>query len=170
VPIYNGITLQFSGPPQPGQIMPQVSPDVFAQSGPIIPIQIQIPLVLSQSYPKAGTLIPAPVQGFALIDTGASITSVHEAIFTQLGVKQNGVASVGTAGGPTRQFTYPGRITFTGANFPAFEHPRILGCNLTGQVFLQNPSSPIIALIGRDILKRFVFVYNGTAGSFSLSG
>ena len=39
---------------------------------------------------------------------------------------------------------------------------RAVGANLKPQ--------GIIALIGRDILKQLVLVYNGTDGSFSLSG
>jgi hypothetical protein len=45
----------------------------------------------------------------------------------------------------------------------------MLGCDLVGNVVLGIPNARIIALIGRDILKLFVLVYNGSAGAWSLS-
>ena len=169
MPTYNGVSIQLPGPPQSGQALPQLSPDILAISGPIIQVQIQVPQVLAESLQKVASPIPPPVQGFALIDTGASISSADTSVFTQLGVSQNGVAVVGTAGGRQQQFTYPGRLSFPGTAIPAFDHPRLLGCDLAGHVVLGTPNARIIALIGRDILKLFVFVYNGTAGVWSLS-
>jgi hypothetical protein len=78
-----------------------------------------------------------------------------------------GTANVGTAGGRRKQSTYPVRLIFPGTAFPGFEHPAVLGADLSGQLAL--PQKPLIALIGRDILRRCVFVYNGSAGMFSLS-
>jgi hypothetical protein len=45
----------------------------------------------------------------------------------------------------------------------------MLGCDLAGQAVLGIPNVRIIALIGRDILKLFVLVYNGSAGAWALS-
>jgi hypothetical protein len=86
-----------------------------------------------------------------------------------MGIKQNGVALVGTAGGQQQQFTYPARFSFPGTGIPAFDHPKMLGSDLGGNVVLGIPNARLIALIGRDILKLFVFVYNGTAGVWPLS-
>jgi len=169
MPTYNGVSIQLAEPPRPGQPLPQLSPDVLAVSGPIIQVQIQAPQVLAETLQRAGAPLPPPVQGFALIDTGASISSADNSVFPQLGVSQNGVALVGTAGGQQRQFTYSARLSFPGTSIPEFEHPKMLGCDLTGQVILGMPSAKLIALIGRGILKLFVFVYNGTAGIWSLS-
>ncbi len=104
----------------------------------------------------------------ALVDTGASITAIDVPILSQLGVNPVGKASVGTADGPALQSTFPARIAFPGTGFPGFEIPAALGCNLQGQIVAMN-QKPIIALIGRDILSRFVFIYNGSAGMFTLS-
>jgi hypothetical protein len=60
-------------------------------------------------------------------------------------------------------------LSFPGTNLPEFDHPKMLGCDLGGNVVLGMPNARLIALIGRDILKLFVFVYNGTAGVWSLS-
>jgi hypothetical protein len=124
---------------------------------------------LAEALQKVAAPLPPPVQGFALIDTGASISSADTSVFTQLGISQNGVALVGTAGGQQQQYTYAARLSFPGTAIPAFDHPRMLGCDLAGHVVLGIPNARLIALIGRDILKLFVFVYNGTAGVWSLS-
>lgn len=169
MPTYNGISIQLPGPPRPGQPPPQLFPDGLAASGPIIQVQIQAPQVLAQALQKVAAPLPLPVQGFALIDTGASISSADTSVFTQLGISQNGVALVGTAGGRQQQYTYAARLSFPGTGIPAFDHPKMLGCDLGGQAVLGIPNVKIIALIGRDILKLFVFVYNGTAGVWSIS-
>lgn len=102
-----------------------------------------------------------------MIDTGASITAIDVSVLTALGVNPVGTASVGTAGGRRQQSTYPARLTFPGTGFPGFEHAGVLGCDLSGQFVAGNKR--VIALIGRDILRRFVLIYNGTGGMFCLS-
>lgn len=149
--------------------MPQPFPDALAGTGPVLQVRIEVPLVLAQSLQKANAPIPPPVEGFALVDTGASISSIDAPVFGQLNINQNGRALVGTAGGQHQQFTYPARLSFPGTGLPSMDHPKMLGCNLSGHVLFGNQSMRIIALIGRDILRSFVFVYNGTAGTWSLS-
>ena len=135
--------------------------------GPIIQIQIEVPSALAESLRLANQPIPNPVDGLALIDTGATITSIHAAILTGLGINPVGVANVGTAGGPQQQFTYPARFSFPGTPLPGFELAQVIGCDLTGQTVLNQ--RPLIGLIGRDVLSNAVLVYNGSAGMFSLS-
>jgi hypothetical protein len=68
--------------------------------GPILPVQIEIPTALATQFRQRGKAIPTPVSGFGLVDTGASVSAIHEAVIQQLDVKPVGIASVGTAGGP----------------------------------------------------------------------
>jgi hypothetical protein len=162
MPTFNSFALQ----QVPGQ-RPQPSPQAVAITGPIIPVQIEIAKALAQSLQAANQPIPSPVVGIALIDTGASITSFDMSVAVQLGINPNGVAQVGTAGGPQQLSTYQARFTFPGTPIPGFEHARVLGCNLAGQTVLNQ--QPVLALIGRDVLRLFVFVYNGTVGMWSVS-
>jgi hypothetical protein len=168
MPTHNSASFQVKGQVRPGQQqIPQLSPGLLAHNGPIIQVQIEVPSALAQSLQRANTAIPNPIDGFALIDTGASITSVDVTVFAQLGVNPNGIANVGTAGGPQQQSTYPARLLFPGTTLPSTDHARTLGCNLTGQTVLGGKK--IIALVGRDLLSRCVFIYNGSAGMWSLS-
>ena len=150
MPNNNSFAFQIRGQPQPGHAIPQPSPNTLAASGPVIQVQIEVPSALAQSLQRSGGAIPSPVDGFALIDTGASITSVDVNVFTQLGVNPNGVANVGTAGGPQQQSTYPARLSFPGTPIPTVDHSRTLGCNLAGQTVLG--ANRIVALTGRELL------------------
>ena len=156
----------FSFQQVPGQPI-QPSPASLAAMGPLIQIQIEVPSALAESLRLTNQPIPNPVDGVALIDTGATITSIHADILTGLGIQPIGIANVGTAGGPQQQSTYPARFTFPGTNLPGFELSQVIGCNLTGQ--MAPGQRPIIGLIGRDVLANAVLVYNGSAGMFSLS-
>ena len=167
MPTYNAFNFEIRGKPQPGQQIPQPSPKLLAAHGPIIQVQIEIPPALAEILQKSSTPIPNPVEGFALIDTGASITAIDNVIFTQLSINPNGITRVGTAGGPQQQATYPARLTFPGTSIPGVNLTKALGCNLAGQLVLGDRR--MIALIGRDILEAFILIYNGSAGMFSLS-
>jgi hypothetical protein len=163
MPVYNSFSFEQSGPGQPLQ----PSPRGLAANGPNIRVQIEVAAALAQSFQETNQAIPTPVVGVALIDTGASITAIDGSVVTQLGLNPNGVAMVGTAGGPQQQSTFQARFSFPGTPLLGFEHARVLGCDLAGQTVLNQ--QPIVALIGRDILSRCVLVYNGSAGVFSLS-
>ena len=147
---------------------PQVFPAGLRIAGPVLQAQVEVPTILATQLQQSGQAIPQPVAGFALIDTGASISAVDIEVVRQLGVQPVGVANVGTAGGPQQQETYPARFTFPGSNLPGIEFNELLGANLTGQV-VPVDGRPLIALVGRDILERFILVYNGPAGMFTLA-
>ena len=143
MPTYNRFILK---PPPPGQLGGTPNPEGLAVVGPILDIQIEIPTALAEVLQVANRPIPIPVVGIALVDTGASITSIDVSVATRLGLNPNGVARVGTAGGARQQSTYQARFSFPGTPLPGFEHPKVLGCDLTGQTVLNH--QPIIALIG----------------------
>jgi hypothetical protein len=137
-------------------------------AGPCLPVQVEVPPALAAQLQQTGQAVPAPVAGFALVDTGASVSAVDDTVIQQLGVQPIGMVPVGTAGGPQQQAIYPGRFTFPGTTLPAIDFGSLLGCNLAGQIVAIH-QGPLIALLGRDLLQSFVLVYNGPGGTFSLS-
>jgi len=156
----------FSFQNNPGQL-PQPSPQNLATTGPVIQIRVEVASALAASLIAAKQIVPNPIDGIALIDTGATITSIDASILTRLGINPVGVANVGTAAGPQQQSTYAARLSFPGTPLPGFELPQVIGCDLSGQTVLNQ--QPLIGLIGRDVLASAVLVYNGSAGMFSLS-
>jgi len=128
--------------------------------GPIIPIEVWVPSAL-ESYLRSHNMgVPPPVSGFALIDTGATVSAVDDLAIRILGVSPVDVASVGTAGGPQRQYVYPARFLVANRTW-VLEFTRVTGANLSDTGF--------IALIGRDFLSRALLVYNGLQGSFTVA-
>jgi len=76
------------------------------------------------------------------------------------------MAKVVTANGTAIYPRYPARLSFPETPIPAREFGRIFGADLSG--YREGPGPSIIALIGRDVLRDCVFVYNGREAFFSL--
>ena len=151
VPILNGIIS-----PTPGAL----GPVALQQNGPIIEIEVAVPTALEQLLKQTSKPVPPPVRGFALVDTGATMSAVDDSVVRSLGVAPIGLASTGTAGGPQTQNLYPAKFILQRAPW-TFEFGRVTGCNLSG--------TGMIALIGRDVLSNAILVYNGPLGVFSFA-
>lgn len=136
--------------------------------GPVVEVQVEVPQALAAALSALGQPIPAPVQGLALIDTGASVSAVDVTVIQQLGVQQVGQVSLATPTGAQPRQTFPGRFTFPSGNIPPMDFQTLVGADLIQQG-IAGTNTPFIALIGRDILCHFVLVYNGLDGSFSLA-
>lgn len=127
--------------------------------------RLQLTLAPLEEHAKAiadkGETIPQPVSGFALIDTGASITCIDQGAADRAGLA---VVDSGPITSATHEAEivpiYAGKLDIAGLVTNLTTH-RAYGANLASQ--------GLIALIGRDALKRCVLVYNGLDGSFSLS-
>lgn len=142
-----------------------ISPVPLAQDGAFLEILVSIPQALTEFYSKENIPIPAPISGYALIDTGASKSCVHGSIMKELHVSPIGVATSHTAAGAVPHALYPAHFTFPAAKIE-IDFASVVGVNLSGQ---QIATKPIIALIGRDVLAMGIFVYNGSFGTFSFA-
>lgn len=106
----------------------------------------------------------------AIIDTGASLTCVHEPILQQLQLNPISVAQFGTAHGQVQQSIYPARIVFPVWGGLTIDFQGVAGVDLTGQAIQTTPPQQVICLIGRNLLERFVFIYNGPGGFWTIAG
>lgn len=142
----------------PAQIDPQLN-----KTGPRIQVEIGIPEALARIYAEQNKPIPNPVTGFALVDTGASITAVDVSAVTSLNITPVAFTEVHTPSTetPVIQALYPVSFSFVGSGLPPLQYNSVLGSPLAAQ--------GIIALIGRDILANCILIYNGKLGHFSLS-
>ncbi len=98
------------------------------------------------------------VKMFQLQDT--SISAVDRQIFQKLAISPIGVTTVRTPTTSQEQNLYPVTLFF-----PELQ----LGGEIAGVIGSNLLSQGILALIGRDLLARFVFIYNGKSGSFTLA-
>ena len=122
----------------------------------------------AQALEAAGKGLPEPVTTRALLDTGASSTAVDSRIIERLELSPRGevpVATPSTGAQPARRFEYDSALfipsqdgTEAGLVFPLVP---VLGTDL-------RPTG-VDALIGRDVLSKCIFIYNGTTGTFSLA-
>ena len=144
-----------------GQTSRNLTPqEALATAGPRISVEVRVPTALEQYLTAHGQLIPSPVSGTALIDTGATTSCVDSTTIQSLGVNPVNQVNSGTAGGPFLQYVYPAKFFLPNIQL-TMEFSQAVGANLTG--------TGIIALLGRDILARMVFIYSGLSGRISVS-
>lgn len=133
----------------------------LAQVGPLVQVVVSMGRAYAKQLTIAGQMVPPPIGGNALIDTGASSTCIDDDVAQQLQLPAiDAIPIMSASHASTMQNVYPAHIEFSGSGIQ-IEAPRVIGAALKGQ--------SIIALIGRDVLQHAVLVYNGTMGTFSLS-
>ena len=130
--------------------------------GQIVAVHISPPQVVLQQLANAGEQPVTPIEGQALIDTGASKTSVDKSVVEALGLPPIGQGQMGTAGGMVANVTiHAVQLTFPTMPGSPIVAGAMMACDLSGQ--------PFQVLFGRDLLARFIFIMNGPDGSFSLA-
>jgi predicted aspartyl protease len=147
---------------QPDGTLVQVpSVHLMQQRGPVLQVTVGISGLISTTLTQRGLPVPAPIAGWALIDTGASGTCIDDAIAQQLGLPAIDVVQMASASHAiTQQNLYPAVLEVQGTPI-RIEVPRAMGATLGPQ--------GLIALIGRDLLMQCTLHYNGTIGQFTLS-
>jgi len=95
----------------------------------------------------------------ALIDTGATITSISRAVATDLSLTPTGRVQTLGVHGPGWSNQYFVNLTFTGSDI-TLENRLVLDMEPHHEHFDM--------LIGRDILSAALFIYDGITGEFGL--
>ena len=142
-----------------GKTLP--NPELLISMGPVIPVTLHLPDQSQQALVDRGEQPPAPVSGFALIDTGAVTTCFDVDAARNAHLPEIGAATMTSATHANHLVpTFSGKIVCPTI---AIDVPEGMGANLAAQ------GNDLIALIGPDVLQSAVFVYNGPDGHFSLS-
>ncbi len=120
----------------------------LAQNGAILNVQV--------ASPNGGT--PVTVQ--AMIDTGASISTMNSTIAQNAGLQQTGETQLGGVGGIQTSAIYAAALTLPdyGVTVNPIQVATVPG-GLPG----------VDMLIGRDILENLVLNYDGSQGAFTLT-
>lgn len=134
--------------------------------GPIIPVEVSMPAALEEWCVKNSVAIPAPIAGYALVDTGASISGIHEDILTELSIVPIDSIPMATPSGNDRAFVYPTRVSFPALNVQGYSMSRVAGSQLG---WVTSDGKNIIMLLGRDLLSQFLLVYNGHTNTVTLA-
>lgn len=132
----------------------------LSAQGPVVQVTVSLSPAMAAPIIQQGQQVPAPVSGFALIDTGASGTCIDTGTATQMGLPVIGMGKMTSA---THQEVdapvYAVQIQFVGLPI-ALQALNALGAELKAQ--------GLLALIGRDALSAGVFVYSGLTGAITL--
>lgn len=127
--------------------------------GPLVDVVVSVPSNLHSSFTDAGKQVPPPLRIAAMIDTGCTRTAIDKEIIEKLQIAPTGTTTSLTASGPAPVELFPVQI-----DFPALQAgiliPQAMSCDLSGQT--------IDALVGCDLLKHFVMIYDGIAGRVTL--
>ncbi len=159
MPVHNRYFLKDNGQP---------SPEGLRRHGPFFEVAVQVPRATADVLAKQGQPLPTPQTGRGVVDTGASLTCVHEPVLQALGIHPIGQVTTGTAGGPSIRNVYPAQLELQDAGI-RIELTRVAGVDLTGQGVGPGTGQPLIALLGRNLLERMLLVYNGPGGYWTLA-
>lgn len=137
------------------------SQQVLLSHGPRLQVNVTVISTVAQQVVQQGGVLPSPVSGYALIDTGATITCIDDAIAKQIGAPVIDKVKMCSASHTDADANiYPIHFDILGVNI-AINAPRCMGAALQAQ--------GLIMLIGRDVMANCTLHYNGISGQFTLS-
>jgi len=96
----------------------------------------------------------------ALIDTGAQRTVVSPDAVRRVALSKINEATLRRAGGLSTVDVYVASMSFPRSAFKTIEVMEVSCCDL--------PLPLIQCLLGRDVLSRWIFTYNGPTGSWQI--
>ena len=138
-------------------------------AGPILTGYIGVSLAKRNALTAANQPVPNVVQIRGLVDTGASGTCVDPSVLTSLGLTPTGSVTVNTPSTGSQPHTadqYDVSLMIPGA---LATHAPLSVPNLAVMCAELLLAQGFHALIGRDILARCLFAYNGTTNTFTLA-
>jgi hypothetical protein len=143
-------------------------PQGLKVSGPSLPVLIQVPHQVAELMRQNGEEVRPPIQGMAMVDTGASATCVDRVSVESLGIQRAGVAQVASTTTVELAPLFHVGFSFPNINFPNMEFPAALGQNLANQR-IPPFNLPLLVLLGRDFLSTCLLVYNGSNATWQIS-
>jgi predicted aspartyl protease len=137
-------------------------------NGPVLTVVIGVSVARADALVAAGESIPTGIRARALIDTGASCTCVDPSILGSLRLTPTGTVSVhtpSTGGAAHLAEQYDVSLIIPGAG--THHVPLVISAVpvMAANLSLQG----VDALIGRDVLRECILIYNGSSGTFTIA-
>jgi len=130
------------------------------RQGPIMPIQIVPSAKVVEMVMAAGKPRPEPVKANVLVDTGASHSCVRKDLLAPLGLAPIGTGTISTASDQKCEvLIYRIRFIFLNGQMS----------HETSVNEVPELSGDLDGLLGRDILNKAMFVYDGLRKQFTLA-
>lgn len=130
------------------------------QDGARVNVQIAVPASYAKQLTDAGQPVPPPQVVKAMIDSGASISTVSDSVAAAAGLQQVGSVPIGGVGGTSTRPIYSASFGVPDYNV-TLDPIEIAGVSL--------PVGGFEVLLGRDVLRSLEFDYTGPHGAFLLT-
>lgn len=141
---------------------PHPNPKDLERFGPRLEIEVGPPIVRGPGKLRLAAAADQSSLQFsrmpALIDTGASRTVLTPEAIQKVGLPLVDHVTISRAGGRDRVGAHVASLQFPRYKISTIEVIQVLCCEL--------PEEPVQCLIGRDILSRWLFTYNGKTGEW----
>lgn len=141
----------------------------ISPQGPLLNATVGVSQARQKALFEASQPIPNPVSIQAIIDTGATLTCLDLSVLQTLGLSPTGTAEINTPStgiSPAVVDQYDVSLLIPGAQG---EIPLLIEVLPVVCVEGLRASQNFHGLIGRDILSKCLFTYNGTMGTFTLA-
>ncbi|MGH7515626.1 MAG: hypothetical protein ACREOQ_22225 [Gemmatimonadales bacterium] len=146
--------------------------DVLMWCGPLVQVEVKIPVELEQELAAKAAYYPAPVYGVALIDTGATFCHIDYTVVKKLALKPTGIERTQrpATGRKMVKPAYVTRFSFPRTTLFDFQSPNVCPYNLShgGWTLPHGLHGKVVAVLGREFLKAYRLTWDGPAGSFSI--
>ena len=127
--------------------------------GPRLPIEVGLPIVKTPNQPGESPSGSQEIKG-GLIDTGAARTVLIPKEVNRLRLPLVDHRTLCRVGGTEVVGVHVASVRFPNTNLTTIEIMQVLCCEL--------PQQPVDCLIGRDILSRWLFTYDGKLGAWAI--
>jgi hypothetical protein len=131
--------------------------------GAVVEVLVTLDQHQEDFFRQAGRDIPEPFATTALIDTGASRSAVSPWVVKYLGSIEGGVTPVTVPGDDGKEMEK--RLPVHDLRISLVPYPKRFDVQA---VVAQPATTTVLVLIGRDILDRCTFLYDGEDRNFSL--
>jgi hypothetical protein len=156
------------------RVVANLGEKVLHELGPIVRAQWNVPAALARALAAAGRPVPKPVEGFMLIDTGATTTCIALDAAEELGLHQVAVSVTYGAGGQHQNKVFHAelRLGIRDGNQDIWvvSEQQTSGIPQLDQHFkakdvrIGGQPARLIGLLGRDFLRHTRLVYDGQKG------
>lgn len=147
--------------------------------GPLIPCRWHVPRALEDGLALSGRVVPAPVAGAILLDTGAGSTCISQAAAQALQLKPHDrVQTYGAGGLHTNDRVFAalelviedrGVQTRLRWEMPCQSIPEMDALGKATGVRVGGQDVALVGLLGRDILSKATVIYNGKKGAVEVT-
>lgn len=133
---------------------------LLASHGPRLAVVAGLPPSVVRIRDAKRRPVPDPRPLVALIDTGCTRTAIDQGIARSLELPETGVTRIGSATGPAQARLHAVQLVFPTLDGVSVVLPQAAACDLGSQ--------GLGVLIGCDLLRQFVMIYDGLVGRVTL--